>query len=337
MKAWEIRNAFGLENLVLAERPDPTPGPYEVLVRVRAASLNYRDVLMIRGLYNPKQKLPLVPLSDGTGEVVAIGAHVTRFRVGDRVATTFCAGWEAGEAGRAELLTSLGGPLDGPLSELFVAREGGLVHLPPRLSFEEAAALPCAAVTAWSALVSQGRVRAGDTVLVQGTGGVSIFALQFAKLHGATVIVTSSSDAKLERARALGADHTINYRTHPEWGKVARERTGNVGVDHIVEVGGAGTLAQSLRAVRPFGTISVIGVLAGGAGDVSLFPILMQNVRLQGVIVGPRKDFEAMLRAIDSAGMTPVVDRVFPMHEFPKAIEHMGEGAHFGKIVVQVG
>ncbi|HXG64099.1 MAG TPA: NAD(P)-dependent alcohol dehydrogenase [Blastocatellia bacterium] len=336
MKAIEIQNKFGLDSLALVERPEPTPGPGEALIRVRATSLNYRDLLTVEGRYNPKQPLPLVPLSDGVGEVVAVGEGVTRVKVGDRVAANFSQGWIAGEPTRDKLRASLGGPLDGMLVEYRALREEGLVHVPEHLSDEEAASLPCAAVTAWHALIVQGNLKAGATVLVQGTGGVSLFALQFAVMAGARVIVTSSSDEKLERARALGASDGINYKTTPDWDKAARDLTGGVGVDHIVEVGGAGTFAKSLRAIRIGGHISVIGNLAGNTGDLSLIPILMQNLRVQGVLVGSREMFEAMNRAIALHKMKPVVDKVFPMEEARAAFEHMAAGAHFGKIAVRL-
>lgn len=247
MNVYEIRGAFGLENLTRAERPDPTPGPSQVRVRVKATSLNSRDLMMVEGRYNPRQKLPLVPNSDGAGVVDAVGPGVTRVKPGDRVMTLFAQAWQAGEPTKAIVGTTLGGPLDGALADTVLLHEDGVVPTPAYLSDEEAATLPCAAVTAWSALVTQGGLKAGDTVLVQGTGGVSIFALQIARLFGARVIVTSSRDDKLERALKLGAQEGINYRTTPDWEKAVRTLTGGVGVDHVVEVGGAGTFERSLR------------------------------------------------------------------------------------------
>ncbi|HSD27021.1 MAG TPA: NAD(P)-dependent alcohol dehydrogenase, partial [Vicinamibacteria bacterium] len=240
MKAFEIQKSFGLDSLAAVDRPDAIPGPGQVVVRMKAVSLNYRDLLMVRGHYYPKQPLPLIPLSDGAGEVVLVGDGVTRAKVGDRVMAIFAQRWISGEPTKAKLLSALGGPLDGTLCEEMVLDEEGLVHVPPHLSWEEAATLPCAAVTSWSALVTEGGIEPGDTVLVLGTGGVSIFALQIARLHGARVIVTSSSDAKLERARALGAAETINYLATPDWEKRVRELTEGTGADHVIEVGGGG-------------------------------------------------------------------------------------------------
>jgi NADPH:quinone reductase-like Zn-dependent oxidoreductase len=336
MRAVEIRDAFGLDHLTLTERPEPRPGFGQVRVRVRASSLNYRDLMMIRGEYNPRQKLPLIPNSDGAGEVVEIGEGVTRVKVGDRVCGVFAQRWIAGEPTREKMRSTLGGPLDGMLAEEVVLSEEGVTPVPPHLSDEEAGTLPCAAVTAWNALVNEGGIKAGDTVLVQGTGGVSIFALQFARLLGARVIVTSSRDDKLARARELGAAEGINYRETPDWGVAAKKLTGGVGVDCVVEVGGAGTFAQSLQAVRPGGRIGVIGVLAGGATQVSLTSILMQKIRVQGILVGDRESFEAMNRAIALHGLRPVIDRVFPLEETRAAFEHMAAGNHFGKIVVRI-
>jgi NADPH:quinone reductase-like Zn-dependent oxidoreductase len=334
MKAFEIQNAFGLDNLILTERPDPQPAAGQVVVRVRAASLNYRDLMMVRGQYNPRQRLPLIPVSDGAGEVVSCGEGVSRVKVGDRVAGLFTQKWIAGEPTRAKLGSSLGGPLDGMLAQQVTLSEEGVVLAPNHLSDEEAATLPCAAVTAWHSLIVQGRLKAGETVLVQGTGGVSIFALQFAVMMGAEVIVTSSSDEKLERARELGAAHTINYKTTPDWDKAAKEITGGAGVDHIVEVGGAGTFARSLRSARIGGHIGVIGVLSGAASELSVTPILMQNLRVQGVLVGSREMFEDMNRAISLHKMKPVVDRVFSFEEAKEAFLHMQSAAHFGKICI---
>lgn len=335
MKVFEIQNSFGLDNLKMTDRDDPAPGAGDVLIKLHATSLNYRDLMMVKGTYNPKQRLPLIPLSDGAGEVIAVGDGVTRVKVGDRVAGNFSQKWIAGEPSRPKLTSSLGGPLDGMLAQYRALPEEGVVHIPSHLSYEEAATLPCAALTAWHSLIVQGRVKAGDTVLVQGTGGVSIFALQFAHMMGAEVIVTSSSDEKLERAKELGASHMINYKTTPDWDKAARKITDGVGVDHIIEVGGAGTLASSLKSIRIGGHIGVIGVLSGNTSDFSLIPILMQNVRVQGVLVGSREMFEDMNRAISLHRMKPVVDEVFSFEDARAAFDHMESAAHFGKICIK--
>ncbi|MDT8439783.1 MAG: NAD(P)-dependent alcohol dehydrogenase [Wenzhouxiangellaceae bacterium] len=337
MKVIEIQERFGLDALVMSEREQPQPGRRQVTVRVQAVSLNFRDLMTVKGDYNPRQPLPLIPCSDGAGEVVEVGADVTRVQPGDRVAGIFAQRWLGGEPPAEARGSTLGGPLDGMAAEYVVLDEDGVVPVPEHLDLEQAATLPCAAVTAWNAVVEQGRVRAGDTVLVLGTGGVSIFALQFARAAGARVIVTSSSDDKLERARALGADAGINYREHPDWYKRVLELTDGRGVDQVVEVGGAGTLQQSVNAVRIGGTISVIGVLSGVKSELDVRPVLMKGVRLHGVFVGPREMFEAMNRAIALHRIEPVIDSRFEFDAFREALEHMAAGRHFGKIVVRVG
>lgn len=329
-----IDGGFGLDNLVLRERDRVAPASGDVIVRIRAASVNYRDLRMVRGEYNPKQPLPLVPLSDAVGEIVAKGDQVTGLSVGDRVCPLFAQGWHAGEPTKEKISTTLGGPLDGVLREEMTLRAKNVVKVPVHLSDAEAATLPCAYLTAWSALVEQGAVSAGQTVLVQGTGGVSIAALQLAKAMGARVIATSSSDEKLERARDLGADDTVNYKHTPAWGKKAVELTGGRGVDIVVEVGGAGTLGESLRAVRPGGVVAVIGVLAGAATEVNVMPILMRNVRLQGVFVGHKEAFVRMNRAIEQTALRPVVDRAFAWTDARAALEHLEAARHFGKIAL---
>ena len=336
MRAVEIHGGFGLGNLALVERPDPRPGPGQVLVRLKAASLNFRDLLMVEGKYNPRQRLPLIPCSDGAGEVVEVGEEVTRVQPGDRVCGTFAQKWISGEPTRERLRSTLGGPLDGTLAELAVFDQEGVVKFPGHLSYEEASTLPCAAVTAWSALVTEGGLKGGDTVLVQGTGGVSLFALQFAKILGARVIATSSQDEKLERVRRMGADGLINYREVPDWGKRVKELTDGIGADNVVEVGGAGTLAQSLQAVRFGGTISLIGNLSGTKTEILLTHIFMQRIRLNGILVGHRESFEAMNRAIALHEIRPVIDLIFSLEEAPTAFEHMAAGGHFGKIVVRM-
>jgi NADPH:quinone reductase-like Zn-dependent oxidoreductase len=333
MQVYEVAGGFGFENLRRTERPDPKPGPGQVLVKVRAASLNYRDLLVVKGAYNPKMPLPRVPLSDAAGVVESVGPGVTRVKVGQRVAGIFMQAWIDGGVDEAKARSALGGAIDGVLAQYVVFHEDGVVVVPDHLSDEEAATLPCAAVTAWHALVSQGAVKAGDTVLIQGTGGVSLFALQFARLLGARVLGTSSSDAKIDRARSLGLSDAVNYRTTPEWGEPIRKLAGGGGVDHVVEVGGAGTLPQSLRAVRLSGTVSLIGVLSGG-GQFNPMPVLMKNVRVQGIFVGSRAMFEAMNRAIALHKLRPVVDRVFPFADAVAALKHLESGTHFGKVVI---
>ncbi len=337
MRAVEIRGAFGLDNLALAERPDPRPDsqakPGEVLLRMRAASLNYRDLLTVLGHYNPKQRLPLIPCSDGVGEVVEVGEGVTRVKAGDRVCPIFSQGWIAGAPSRDKARSNLGGPLDGTLAEHMVVGQEGLVKVPAHLTDDEAASLPCAAVTAWNALTAAG-IKAGDTVLVQGTGGVSLFALQFAKLLGARVIATSSRDEKLERVLGMGASDGINYKETPEWGARVKELTNGEGVDLVVEVGGAGTLEQSIRATRFGGAIALIGNLAGLDAQLKLSLVFMQRIRLLGIFVGHRESFEEMNRAIDLHKLRPVIDRSFPLEDTRAAFERMGAGGHFGKIIV---
>ena len=336
MKVYEIAGSFGLDRLRIAERPDPEPGPGELLLAVKAVALNRRDLMTVEGSYNPKQPLPLVPCSDAAAEVLAVGEGVTRFAEGDRVCPLFSRGWLSGEPEREKLRSTLGGPLDGTLAERMVVPAESAVAAPEHLTDEEASTLPCAALTAWSAVVTHGRTRPGDVVLVLGTGGVALFALQVASLAGARVIVTSSSDDKLARARELGAEGTINYRKEPEWGRRVKELTGGRGADLVIEVGGAKTLSRSLHAVRMGGTIAMIGALAGGEAPLSVIPILMRQVRVQGVMVGDREGFEAMNRALAAHDLRPVVDRAFPFDEVPAAFRHMASGKHFGKVVVRV-
>ena len=335
MKAYELQNTFGIDNLTIVERPEPRPGHGQVLLKMKAWSLNYRDLMVVKGQYNPRLKLPMTPLSDGLGEVAAVGEGVTRVKIGDRVAGTFMPGWIGGELSEAKGKTALGGGGIGMFAEYVVLPEDGVVHVPAHLSDEEAATLPFAAVTAWHAVVASDGVKAGDSVLIQGTGGVSLFALKFAKLLGARVIATSSNETKLARVLKMGASHGINYKTTPEWGNKVRELTGS-GVDHVVEVGGAGTLPESLKAVRVGGAISLIGVLTG-AGQANPLPILMKNVRVQGIYVGSRDMFEAMNRAIALHKLKPTIDRVFPFAEGREALKHMESAAHFGKIVLRIG
>lgn len=336
MKVVEIGQAFGMEHLRFADRTPPKPGPRQVLLRMKAASLNYRDLLTVRGHYNPKQPLPLIPCSDGVGVVEERGAQVSGLENGDRVCPIFAQKWLAGRPDPALRQSTLGGPLDGTLSEYLAVEEEGVVKAPAHLTDEQAACLPCAAVTAWNALAVQGNLKAGEVALVQGSGGVSIFALQFARMMGARVIATSSSDEKLARMMDLGAWHGINYRTTPNWGRRVRELTGAAGVDYVVEVGGSGTLPQSMEAIRVGGQISVIGVLSGVSSELSILPVLMQNIRLQGIFVGSREMFEEMNRAIEANQLQPVVDRVFPFGESIEAFRWMEQARHFGKICIRI-
>ena len=336
MRAIRIHQLGDLESLTIDELPEPEPGAGEVVVRIHATSLNYRDLMMMKGHYNPRIALPFVPLSDGAGEVEAVGAGVSRWKVGDRVAAAFMPGWRDGYPSEVKALSALGAGGVGLLAERVVIAADGVVAIPDHLTFEEAATLPCAAVTAWHALVTEGQVKAGDTVLVQGTGGVSLFALQFARMHGARVIATSGSDEKLQRVLSLGVSDGINYKTMPDWDKSVRALTDGAGVDHVVEVGGAGTLTRSLRAVKTGGRVSLIGVLSGGAAEVTVLPILMRNLRVQGIFVGSVTMFEAMNRGITLQRLRPVVDRVFPWEKAAEAYRHMESGTHFGKIVIRL-
>jgi len=336
MKVFQIQDDWSMDHLTIAERDQPEPGPGEVLLRMKAASLNFRDLVVpMRGYGSFTGTLPLIPISDGVGEVVEIGSGVSRAAVGDRVCPMFMQKWIAGEPDMTRITSTLGAPMDGVMQEYMALSEEGVAKVPDYLSDEEAATLPCAALTAWSALVTEGAVKAGDKVLIQGTGGVSLFASQFAKLLGAFVVITSSSDEKLERAAAMGADESINYNTTPEWGKAVKKLTGGDGVDHIVEVGGEKTLPQSLRAIRPGGTISMIGVLSGVNMGVSLGLIVTRKVRLQGITVGHRDSFEAMTRALAQHQLKPVIDRVFAFEELKEAMAYLQEGKHFGKICIR--
>lgn len=337
MKAYELKEMTGSAGLVLnAERREPEAGPGQVKIKVHATSLNFRDLLVAGGKYPAKADSTLIPLSDGAGEVVAVGAGVSRFKIGDRVAGAFFQGWSGGAISAEATAHALGGAVDGMLAEYVVLLEGGVIHTPGHLTFEEAATLPCAGLTAWNAVVESGRVRAGETVLLLGTGGVSLFALQFAKLHGAHVIIASSSDEKLARAKALGADTLINYRTTPDWEQEVVKATGGRGVDIVVEVGGAGTLERSIKAVRVGGFIAIIGVLAG-VGQIDPRPIIGRAIRLQGIYVGSCELFAAMNRAVVEASLKPVIGRTFTFEEAKQAYDYQASGSHFGKIVIKAG
>jgi NADPH:quinone reductase-like Zn-dependent oxidoreductase len=334
MKAFVIIDRFGLQNLRWDERPSPgPPGPSEVLIKVKAVSLNYRDLMTIEGTYNPKQPLPLVPCSDAVGEVVEIGSGVTRFKMGDRVSPVFCQKWISGEPTRQKLRSSLGGPLQGTLAEFIVLDEKGLIAVPDYLTDEEAATLPCAAVTAWNALIVQGQVGPGDTVLIQGGGGVSLFALQIAKALGGRVVGISSSTDRLGHLKALGADEVLE-RT-PGWGKQVKALTGGNGVDVVVEVGGAESLSESLQAVKIGGNIVLVGVASGAMAEIRLPSVFMRYVRIQGIVVGSREMFEDMNRFFEQHQIHPEVDRVFEFEEALEAFHYFAEGTHFGKVCLR--
>jgi NADPH:quinone reductase-like Zn-dependent oxidoreductase len=335
MRAFQILQ-FGLENLKQVELPMPTPGAGQVLVRVHAVSLNYRDLMIVRGHYDPRLHMPRIPLSDGAGEVVEVGAGVTRVRVGDRVIGLFLQNWLDGRPSGEKSRGALGGDLDGMLAEYVALPEDGVIPFPEYLSYEQAATLPCAALTAWNALVEAARIQPGDNVLIQGTGGVSIFALQFAKLAGARVLGTSSSDEKLAQAKRLGLDEGFNYSRHPDWSTWVKEQTGGVGADAIIEVGGSGTLGESMKAIRVGGTIAQIGVLSGAEERLSLRPILMRQIHLQGIYVGSRAMMEAVLRTMVLHRLQPAVDKVFFFEETQNAYRHLENRRHFGKIVINL-
>jgi NADPH:quinone reductase-like Zn-dependent oxidoreductase len=311
-------------------------GPRDVHVRVRAVSLNYRDLMIARGDYPISTDNPPIAVADGTGEVIAIGAEVTRFRVGERVASIYFANWLDGDPTPAKLAKVPGASIDGMLAEEVVVHEDALVALPDHLDFKEGAALPCAGVTAWNALFVEGRVRPGDTVLLLGTGGVSIWALQLAKAAGLRAIVTSSSDEKLARAKKLGADETLNYRAKPEWQNDVLRLTGGRGVDLVVEVGGHGTLNRSVAATRMGGTIALVGGVSGFAAELQIVPLLVGSHRMTGITVGSRAMFEDMNRLVAAARIRPVIDRVFPFDRAREALAHLEAGSHFGKIVIEV-
>ena len=336
MRAYEI-SEFGIDRLAVTEREIPVPAAGEVLVKFHAFSLNYRDVMVVSGTYNPRMKLPAVPFSDGAGEVVAIGKGVSKWKIGDRVSPIVIQGWIDGEPSAEKAKTAIGaGGFDGVLREYGTFSEVSLVRIPEHLSFEQAATLPCAAVTAWNALVVSGKIKAGDTVLTLGTGGVSTFAVQIAKHFGARVIATSSSDEKLKRVRHLGADDTINYRTREDWEKAVLELTDGRGVDHVIEVGGTGTLTKSVKAVRVGGHIALIGAL-DMAGEFNPIPVFMKGIRVQGIFVGSRKMFDGLNAMIESSKLVPTIDRIFGFEEARDALHYMESGSHFGKIVIKIG
>ena len=327
MKVFEVAaGSSSLDGLLAAERPAPVPGPTGVLVCMQAASLNFRDLAIVRGKYigGPVTR-NTIPLSDGAGIVEAVGEAVTGFAAGDRVTATFFQGGP---------LRTLGSPLDGTLAEHAVFDQGGLLRIPDSLSFEQAATLPCAGVTAFNALFEGKGLRPGETVLTLGTGGVSILSLQLAKAAGARVIITSSSDAKLETARALGADVTINYRERPDWDQAVLEATGGRGADHVVDLGGVGTLPRSYQCVAAEGEIKLVGVMTRPEGDLSPYPLMFKNATLRGIFVGRRHHFAGLLAAIEQNGIEPVIDKVFAFGDAPAAYAHLASAKHLGKVVI---
>ncbi len=335
MRVFQVEGEWGMDNLKLSQRPDPVAGPGQVLVRMKASSLNYRDLVVPeRGYGSFTGTLPLIPISDGMGVVCDVGAGVRRVAVGDRVCPTYFQNWTGGEPDLERLTQSLGGPIDGTMADIMCLSEQGLVKVPDYLSDVEAATLPCAALTAWSALSTLNSIKAGDRVLIQGCGGVALFALQFARLLGAHVTVITSSEERMQRVRQLGADAVINYRTVPEWAKATRDITLGRGYDLIVELGGEKTLPQSLRCIRPGGTLAMIGILSGTSMATSLGLIITRQVRLQGITVGHRDGFEAMLRAMDQHKVKPIVDRSFAFDELKEAMAYLKSGAQFGKVCI---
>ena len=337
MRAYQLsRGGAGIEGLVLAERPDPKPTYRQVLIKVAACSLNYRDLAIARGTYRLPVTSNIIPLSDAAGEVIEIGAGVRRVKVGDKVAGNFFQRWSAGEPGPDTHQSALGGGIDGMLAEYVVLEEDGVVKLPEHLSLEEGATLPCAGVTAWHAMIEHARLIAGKTVLLQGTGGVSILGLQLAKAMGITVIITSSRDDKLARAKQLGADHGVNYKTTPDWDKAVMDLTNGQGVDCVVEVGGAGTIAKSFASIRVGGRVSLIGNLSGPATELNPGLIIARRANVQGISVGSTAMFEAMNQAIVANKIKPVIDKVLGFDEIRTAYQHMASGTHFGKIVIRV-
>jgi len=337
MRALRVAEPWGLDAIKVVDAPDPAPGPGEVLLRMRAVSLNYRDLLMVQGMYarGPASGGFITPFSDGCGVVEAVGEGVTRVQPGDRVATLFFQNWISGPPTAEKLTSSLGSPIPGAGRELAVFSQDGVSRVPDFLSDHQVATLPCAALTAWRALFEDADLSPGDTVVLQGTGGVSIFGLQFAHAAGLRTLITSSSDEKLKRAEAMGADRLANYKTDPDWSEAVRAATGGLGADLIVEVGGGGTIEQSLKAIRVGGHIAIVGVVAGFGGGFNPAVLIGNSAKVQGLTVGSRDMFEAMCRFIELKRISPVVDKVFPWTEADVAFKTMQSGEHFGKIVLE--
>lgn len=333
-KAIYVQPGGGYDKVIIGSCAAAAPAAGEITVRLRASSLNYHDFAVVSGMWGPSE--PRIPMADGAGEVIAVGAGVTEFAVGDHVVSTFFPDWLDGEPQAEGFGRVPGDGIDGYAREQVTARASAFTRAPKGYSHAEAATLTTAGLTAWRALMADDHLKPGDSVLIQGTGGVSIFALQFAKLAGATVIATSSSDEKLERLRAMGADHLINYRSTPAWGETVRKLTDGRGVDHVVEVGGPATLEQSMIAARVGGHISVIGILTGVAGSLSVVPALLRQLRLQGVLVGSRAQQQEMIRAIDANGLRPVIDRHFAVDDIVEAFRYQETNRHFGKICLDI-
>jgi NADPH:quinone reductase-like Zn-dependent oxidoreductase len=335
MRAWNLQN-FGLENLKLVNVPTPKPGPNELLVKVSAVSLNFRDKAIVDGIYEPEMiPKPLIPVSDAAGVVVDAGPNVTRFKTGDRVTSHLYSKWIDGLPGPNEPDYCFGAPLPGGLAEYMIIHEDSAVRAPANMTDEEASTLPIAALTAWFALVEYGNLKAGHTVLVQGTGGVSIFGVQIATALGAKVIATSSSDEKLARVKALGATHGINYSKTKEWHKAALELTNGLGVDQLLEVVGGDGINDSVQATRVGGHIPIIGFMAGQMAAVNLMPVIFRQTRIQGIAVGHRRAFEEMNVVLEKSGVKPVIDNIYPFDQAIAAYQHLAKGA-FGKIVITV-
>ncbi|BBM81796.1 zinc-dependent alcohol dehydrogenase family protein [Candidatus Uabimicrobium amorphum] len=334
MRSIQIQESFGLQQLKFNDCSEKPIHDDEIEVSMHAASLNYRDLLMVKGLYDPKQPLPLVPCSDGAGVVTATGKDVCDVAVGDFVTTVFAPYWQSGTPTTTQMRGTMGGPIHGALTQRFVAKSSHVMKAPKHLNAVEASTLPCAAVTAWNALVEVAKIKAGDKVLIQGTGGVALFALQFSKICGAETVVLSSSDEKLQKVKEMGASHTINYRTTPKWSRAVRDCVGQV--DIVIELGGAKTLEQSLKVCRPGATIAVIGILSGIKNEINLLPIIMNKINMSGILVGSRSCFESMNKAIAHHKLQPVIDKTFAFSETIQAFEYMESAAHFGKICIDL-